>query len=107
MPRSGSPVPRQSLAVKIPLDAAPQKSHPPRSLGDPVHKEILLMRRYVIAALFVSLALAACEGARNNTSWSTKKAGTEIVPPLKAKTTPPADTAKPDSASTDSTKAKH
>jgi hypothetical protein len=63
------------------------------------------MRRYVLAAIFVSLALAACEGSRNNTSWSTRKPGTEIVPPLKAKT-PPAETAKADSASTDSSKTK-
>jgi hypothetical protein len=64
------------------------------------------MRRYLVAALFATLALAACEGSRNNTSWSTRKAGAEIVPPLKVKTAP-ADTTKSDSTSADSSQAKH
>lgn len=64
------------------------------------------MRRYLVAALFAALALSACEGARNNTSWSQKKEGTEIVPSLKAKT-PPAEAAKADSTAADSTEAKH
>ena len=68
------------------------------------------MRRYLVAALFATLALAACEGARNNTSWSTRKAGAEIVPSLKAKpaavdTTKAESTA--DSTSADSSKAKY
>ena len=65
------------------------------------------MRRYFLAALCAALALSACEGARNNTSWSHRKEGTAVVPPLtkanaadsakaKADTTkaasPPADT---------------
>jgi len=64
------------------------------------------MRRYLVAALFASLALSACEGARNNTSWSKRKEGTEIVPSLKAKT-PPAETARADSTAADSSKAEH
>lgn len=61
------------------------------------------MRRYFLAALCAALALSACEGARNNTSWSKKKEGTAIVPPLTAK----ADTTKAESAPADSSKAKH
>jgi hypothetical protein len=64
------------------------------------------MHRYLVAALFVALVLSACEGARNNSSWSHRKEGTEIVPPLKAKTSP-ADTAKADSSAADSSQAKH
>ena len=64
------------------------------------------MRRYLVAALLASLALAACEGPRNNSSWSHKKEGTEIVPSLKAKTVP-ADTTGADSSAAESTQAKH
>jgi len=64
------------------------------------------MRRYLLAALFVTLALAACEGSRNNTSWSTRKDGTEIVPPLTTNTAA-ADSSKTGSASADSSQAKH
>ena len=64
------------------------------------------MRRYLVPVLLAAFALSACEGARNNSSWSHKKEGTEIVPSLKAKT-PPAETAKADSAAADTSKAEH
>ena len=54
------------------------------------------MRRYLVPAFLGLLVLAACEGARNNTSWSSRKAGTAIVPPL---TKAPADSAKSKAAS--------
>lgn len=63
------------------------------------------MRRYLVLALFATLTLAACEGARNNTSWSTRKPGTEIVPSLQAKTATP-DSIKADSTSTQTSQAK-
>jgi len=68
------------------------------------------MRRYFLAALCAALALSACEGARNNTSWSKKKEGTAIVPPLTTATDSSktkAATAKADSAPADSSKTKH
>jgi nitrous oxide reductase accessory protein NosL len=64
------------------------------------------MRRYLLAALFATLALAACEGSRNNSSWSKAKPDAEVVPPLKTNTAA-ADTSRADSASTDSSQAKH
>ena len=64
------------------------------------------MRRYFVAAVFASLALSACEGPRNNSSWSTKKEGTEIVPDLKPKTAP-VDTTKADSSAADTSQAHH
>ena len=64
------------------------------------------MRRYLVAALFASLALSACEGPRNNSSWSQKKEGTEIVPDLKPKAAP-ADTTQADSSAADSSEAHH
>jgi hypothetical protein len=71
------------------------------------------MRRYLCLFLLLSLALAACEGARNNTSWSKKEPGTEIVPPLKVAKAPAESTETPDSTATadstaaDSAKASH
>ncbi len=64
------------------------------------------MRRYLVPALLAILTVSACEGARNNSSWSKHEEGTEIVPSLKAKT-PPAETNKADSTAADSTEAKH
>jgi hypothetical protein len=70
------------------------------------------MRRYFLAALCAALALSACEGARNNTSWSHRKEGTAIVPPLTKpvaatdSTKARADTTKAHSASSDSTQSK-
>ena len=64
------------------------------------------MRRYLVAALFASLALSACEGPRNNSSWSEKKEGTEIVPSLKVKEAP-ADTTHADSTAADSSQGHH
>ena len=64
------------------------------------------MRRYVLVAILAALALAACEGSRNNSSWSKSKPGAKIVPPLTTQAAA-ADSAKADSASTDSSKAKH
>ena len=100
--------PRAHARQQIPLDAGREKSHPLRSLDDPVHKEILLMRRYFLAALCAALALSACEGARNNTSWSHRKEGTAIVPPLRR--TPPRrrpNQGSADSAPADSSQHKH
>ena len=106
MQHSGASRLRARAQRRNPLDVAAQKSDPLRSLDDPVHKETLLMRRYLVAALLASLALAACEGPRNNSSWSHKKEGTEIVPSLKAKTVP-ADTTGADSSAADTSKAHH
>ena len=61
------------------------------------------MRRYLFLFLIASFALVACEGARNNTSWSHKKEGTEVVPSIKPAHNPGAAVA--DSAATDSTAA--
>ena len=55
------------------------------------------MRRYLCLVLFAVVALAACEGARNNTSWSDRKPGTEIVPSLKVAAKPHDTTEKADS----------
>jgi hypothetical protein len=67
------------------------------------------MRRYFLAALCATLALSACEGARNNTSWSHRKEGTAIVPPLTTtdSTKAKADTSGTRSAPVDSTQSKH
>jgi hypothetical protein len=70
------------------------------------------MRRYFLAALCVAVALSACEGARNNTSWSHRKDGAAIVPPLtKASsadsTHAKADTTKAASAPADTSQHKH
>jgi len=68
------------------------------------------MRRYFLAALCAALALSACEGARNNTSWSHRKDSTAIVPPLtKAadSTKAKADTTKAASAPADTSQHKH
>ena len=64
------------------------------------------MRRYLLFVLLASLALAACEGSRNNTSWSKAKPDAEIVPPLKTAHAQ-ADTAAADSTPADSSQAKH
>jgi len=64
------------------------------------------MRRYFVVALFATLALAACEGARNNDSWSHRKPGTAIVPPLQTKAAP-TDSTRADSAAGDTSQAKH
>ena len=40
------------------------------------------MRRTLLLVLVASMALAACEGARNNTSWSGKSDSTGVVPDL-------------------------
>lgn len=70
------------------------------------------MRRYFLAALSVAALLSACEGARNNTSWSKKKEGTAIVPPLTTTTAADSTKAKPDtiraaSAPVDTSQHKH
>jgi len=70
------------------------------------------MRRYFLAALCAALALSACEGARNNTSWSHRKEGTAIVPPLTKATAADTSKAKPDtttaaSAPADTSQHKH
>jgi hypothetical protein len=65
------------------------------------------MRWYVLAALFAALVLVGCEGSRNNTSWSKKKAGTEIVPPLKTAQVKTDSTAAADSGSAGSSQVKH
>ena len=59
------------------------------------------MRRYLYLFLVASFVLVACEGARNNTSWSQKEEGTEIVPSIKPAHNP--DAAVADSAATDTT----
>ena len=58
------------------------------------------MRRYFLAALCAALALSACEGARNNTSWSHRKEGTAIVPPLTKASTADTSKAKADTTKT-------
>ena len=63
------------------------------------------MRRYLFLTLIASFALVGCEGARNNTSWSDRKEGTEVVPSIKK--AQPADTAHADSAAADTSQAKH
>jgi hypothetical protein len=60
------------------------------------------MRRYFLAALCAVLALSACEGSRNNTSWSHRKDGTAIVPPLTKATAADSSTAKSDSTGAES-----
>jgi hypothetical protein len=67
-------------------------------------KEIRVMRRNVIVSLVALLALAGCEGARNNTSWSGAEKGSEIVPPLQKAET--GDTAAVDSAAASSSEDK-
>ena len=64
------------------------------------------MRRYCLIAFLAVLSLAACEGRRNNTSWSGSKPGTKIVPPLKAATAD-SSRARTDSSSTGTSQAKH
>jgi len=58
------------------------------------------MRRYFLAALFAALALSACEGSRNNSSWSHRKEGTAIVPPLTQATSADSTRAKTDTTRT-------
>jgi hypothetical protein len=70
------------------------------------------MRRYFLVALCVAAVLSACEGSRNNTSWSHRKDGTAIVPPLtKASSTDTtkakADTTKAVPAPSDTSQHKH
>jgi hypothetical protein len=40
------------------------------------------MRRYLLLVVLAAFAVAGCEGARNNTSWSKKDSDSKIVPPL-------------------------
>jgi hypothetical protein len=40
------------------------------------------MRRSLFVVLLAFAALTACEGARNNSSWSDRKEGTDVVPSL-------------------------
>jgi uncharacterized protein YcfL len=73
-------------------------------------KEIVLMRRYLFPFLVASFVLVACEGARNNTSWSNRDEGTEVVPSIKPAhniDAAVADSASADSAATDSSQAEH
>jgi hypothetical protein len=63
------------------------------------------MRRYLSLFLFVVVTLASCEGARNNSSWSTAEKGTEIVPSLEKSA--PADSTGAKTDATASPKAKH
>lgn len=68
------------------------------------------MRRYLFLFLVASSVLVACEGARNNTSWSQKEEGAEVVPSVKPTHNPDAavaDSAAADSAATDSSQAEH
>jgi len=44
-------------------------------------------RRHASILLLLALVVAGCEGSRNNSSWSTAKAGEPIVPSLAATTT--------------------
>ena len=64
------------------------------------------MRRYYLIGLLAVLVLTACEGHRNNTSWSGSKPGTKIVPPLKAAAAD-SSRARADSTSTGTTQEKH
>lgn len=63
------------------------------------------MRRVLFLFLVLPLFLAACEGARNNSSWSKAEKDDEIKPSLKTTTHPEAATM--DSTSADSSEAKH
>ncbi len=63
------------------------------------------MRRYLFLFLVASFVLVACEGARNNTSWSHTKEGTEVVPSVKKASHP--DAAVADSAASDTTQVEH
>ena len=67
------------------------------------------MRRYLFLCLVASVALLGCEGARNNTSWSHKEAGAEIVPTVKEATHPDAavDSSAAESGAADQTEVKH
>ena len=58
------------------------------------------MRRCVLLCLVASIALVACEGSRNNTSWSGAEKGTDVVPSLKTAET--ADTSAVDPGTADS-----
>ena len=59
-------------------------------------------RRALSALIVVSLALAACDSGKNNSSWSTAKAGDPIVPALPQ---PPTLTMGMDATATDATQA--
>ena len=61
------------------------------------------MRRFLFPVLILSLALAACEGARNNTSWSQADTDAKIVPSLEKPVHAQTDT----SAAGDSTQVHH
>jgi hypothetical protein len=74
-------------------------------LFHPHSKEIVLMRRFLFVCLVASCCLAACEGSRNNTSWSDRKEDEKVVPVLDQKA--PAEAATPDSASADTTQTIH
>jgi hypothetical protein len=67
------------------------------------------MRRYLFLFLIASLALSSCEGARNNTSWSHKEEGAEIVPSVKKATHPAAavDSTAAGAGAADTTQEKH
>jgi hypothetical protein len=68
-------------------------------------KETVPMRRYLFLVLAASCALTACEGARNNSSWSDRKEGTGVVPELKKAA--PIDTTAAHADSADTTQDKH
>ena len=63
------------------------------------------MRRYLVLVILAAFALAACEGARNNTSWSKAKEGASVKPPL-TKAEAEGNTAAPDSADADTSQVK-
>lgn len=63
------------------------------------------MRRYLLLICLAVIALSACEGARNNTSWSKKEADKKIIPPLTADQPVTHEAAQPDSAASDSSAA--
>jgi hypothetical protein len=60
------------------------------------------MRRKLFPIVLMVVLLAGCEGARNNSSWSTAEKGAEIVPSLQKADSPPKAAA--DSAAVESSK---
>ena len=63
------------------------------------------MRRFAFLFLTLCATIVACEGARNNSSWSKREQGKEIVPSLHKEVPHDVATSDSDSAATDSTAA--
>jgi hypothetical protein len=58
------------------------------------------MRRYLYLVLLASALFVGCEGSRNNSSWSHREEGTDVVPALKKAGAVDSTAAQADSAAT-------